>query len=70
MVTSEKVLGVSEFHPALCVRQAGDAISTRKVCVAVVQSCFEKRDFKALNEHILLLSKRRSQLKQVLYGPP
>eukprot|EP00298_Acanthocystis_sp_HF-20_P005149 c15410_g1_i1.p1 GENE.c15410_g1_i1~~c15410_g1_i1.p1 ORF type:complete len:441 (-),score=151.47 c15410_g1_i1:25-1326(-) len=33
---------------------------------AVIQVCFDAGNWKQLNEHILLLSKRRSQLKQVI----
>lgn len=46
-------------------RTAADMHSTARVLVAIVKLCFEARDWDALNEHIVLLSKRRSQLKQV-----
>lgn len=32
--------------------------------LAIVQLCFEARNFKALNENIVILTKRRSQIKQ------
>jgi hypothetical protein len=48
--------------------QQGDAIATKKVCVAVVQVCFAAAKWRELNEHIVLLSKRRSQLKQAVTG--
>ena len=40
-------------------------VSTSRILVAVVQMCHEAKDWDALNENIMLLSKRRSQLKQV-----
>ena len=45
--------------------QASDMVSTSRILVAVVQMCHEAKDWDALNENIMLLSKRRSQLKQV-----
>lgn len=47
--------------------QASDMVSTSRILVAVVQMCYEAKDWDALNENIMLLSKRRSQLKQVRY---
>ncbi|CAA9997989.1 unnamed protein product [Nesidiocoris tenuis] len=47
-------------------RTAGDVFSTREVLVAIVQICFEAKNWVALNEQIVLLSKRRSQLKQAV----
>lgn len=41
-------------------------ISTSRVLVAIVEICFEAKNWAALNEHIVLLSKRRSQLKQAV----
>jgi 26S proteasome regulatory subunit N5 len=41
-------------------------ISTGRVLVAIVQICFEAKNWSALNEHIALLAKRRSQLKQAV----
>lgn len=40
-------------------------VSTSRILVTVVQMCYEAKDWDALNENIMLLSKRRSQLKQV-----
>lgn len=40
--------------------------STSRILVAVVQICLEARNWAVLNEHIVLLSKRRSQLKQAV----
>lgn len=47
-------------------RQAEDVIGTRMCCLAILDLCFKARDFKLLNEHIVLLSKRRGQLKQAV----
>lgn len=46
-------------------RTGADMVSTGRVLVAVVQICKEAGNWAALNEHIVLLTKRRSQLKQV-----
>ncbi|KAG5611891.1 hypothetical protein MTR67_019756 [Solanum verrucosum] len=48
------------------MRQAGDVASTRKAATDILQLCFEARAWKTLNEQIVLLSKRRGQLKQAL----
>ncbi|XP_013794240.1 26S proteasome non-ATPase regulatory subunit 12-like [Limulus polyphemus] len=45
-------------------RTGADTHSTSKVLVAIVRLCFEAKDYKALNENIVLLTKRRSQIKQ------
>lgn len=42
-------------------------VSTSRILVAVVKMCYEAKDWDALNENIILLSKRRSQLKQVRF---
>ncbi|XP_046394223.1 26S proteasome non-ATPase regulatory subunit 12 [Ischnura elegans] len=47
-------------------RTGADMISTGKVLVAIVQICFEAKNWNALNEHIILLARRRSQLKQAV----
>ncbi|XP_053988292.1 26S proteasome non-ATPase regulatory subunit 12 [Hylaeus anthracinus] len=44
-------------------RTKPDIISTSRILVAIVQICLEARNWAALNEHIVLLTKRRSQLK-------
>lgn len=46
------------------MRQAGDVAGTRKAATDILQLCFEARAWKTLNEQIVLLSKRRGQLKQ------
>ena len=45
-------------------RLAEDVTGTRLACCAVLDVLFAARDWRGLNEHILLLAKRRSQLKQ------
>lgn len=47
-------------------RTGCDMHSTSKVLVAIVQICFEAKNWNLLNEHIILLSKKRSQLKQAV----
>eukprot|EP01018_Ginkgo_biloba_P033433 Gb_00178 [translate_table: standard] len=48
------------------MRLAADVTGTRKVVVAIVQLCYEARAWKTLNDQIVLLSKRRAQLKQAV----
>jgi len=45
-------------------RLGGDAISTGRVLVAIVQLCHNAENWNALNENILIFVKKRSQLKQ------
>lgn len=47
-----------------CTRTGADMQSTSRVLVNIVQVCFDARAFDLLNEHIVALCKRRSQLKQ------
>uniref|UniRef100_A0A8C5NAX7 PCI domain-containing protein n=1 Tax=Gouania willdenowi TaxID=441366 RepID=A0A8C5NAX7_GOUWI len=47
-------------------RTASDMVSTSRILVAVVQMCYEAKDWDSLNENIMLLTKRRSQLKQAV----
>ena len=47
------------------VLQASDSPSTGKVLRAIVQMCFDLQEWELLNEHILLLTKKRGQLKTV-----
>ncbi|TRY82098.1 hypothetical protein DNTS_013291 [Danionella cerebrum] len=47
-------------------RTASDMVSTSRILVGIVQLCYEAKDWDALNENIMLLSKRRSQLKQAV----
>ncbi|KAJ7513430.1 hypothetical protein O6H91_17G085100 [Diphasiastrum complanatum] len=48
------------------MRLAADVSGTRKVVVAIIQLCFDSNAWKALNDQIVLLSKRRAQLKQAV----
>jgi len=45
-------------------RTAADAVSTGRILVCIVELCYDKKDWDLLNENILTLSKKRSQLKQ------
>uniref|UniRef100_A0A6M2DFN9 Putative 26s proteasome regulatory complex subunit n=1 Tax=Xenopsylla cheopis TaxID=163159 RepID=A0A6M2DFN9_XENCH len=47
-------------------RTGADMISTGRVLVAIVQICFKAKKWELLNEHVTLLAKRRSQLKQAV----
>eukprot|EP01129_Flabellula_baltica_P000987 TRINITY_DN10910_c0_g1_i1.p1 TRINITY_DN10910_c0_g1~~TRINITY_DN10910_c0_g1_i1.p1 ORF type:complete len:439 (+),score=116.73 TRINITY_DN10910_c0_g1_i1:31-1347(+) len=47
-------------------RQAEDSFSTGRVLVAIVEMLFEKQAYKTLLEYIVLLSKRRAQLKEAV----
>lgn len=47
-------------------RTGADTHSTGRILVAIVRLCFTAKDFKALNEHIVLLTKKRSQIKQAV----
>ena len=45
--------------------QGSDAVSTSRILVAVVKLCFEAKKWDILNENVVLLTKKRGQLKQV-----
>ncbi len=47
--------------------QGADAISTGRILVGVIKICFDQKKWDALNENIVLVTKRRGQLKQVSY---
>lgn len=49
------------------MRLAGDVTGTKKAATDILKLCFESRAWKTLNEQILVLSKRRGQLKQVIH---
>lgn len=51
-------------YNCVCV-QATDAPSTGRVLKAIVQMCFDMQEWDLLNEHIILLTKKRGQLKTV-----
>ncbi|PON52283.1 Winged helix-turn-helix DNA-binding domain containing protein [Trema orientale] len=48
------------------MRLAGDVAGTKKAVTDILQLCFEARAWKTLNEQIVVLSKRRGQLKQAV----
>jgi len=47
-------------------RQGGDAKNTAKVLVTIVEICHQCREYKSLNESIVLLSKRRGLIKEAI----
>ncbi|KAG9144674.1 hypothetical protein Leryth_024402 [Lithospermum erythrorhizon] len=47
-------------------RQAGDVSATRKAATDIIQLCFDGQAWKVLNDQIVVLSKRRGQLKQAV----
>ena len=55
----ETLLGIEKAQ-----RLAEDVTGTRMACTAVLDVLFDARDWPGINEHVILLSKRRSQLKQ------
>ncbi len=40
-------------------------MSTAKVAVAIIDICYDVKDFKGIVNHLQILSKKRGQLKQV-----
>jgi 26S proteasome regulatory subunit N5 len=54
----EKLLAVERTN-----RMAAAAPETAAVCVAIVRIFRDRKDWKAVGEHVVLLSKRRAQLK-------
>lgn len=58
--TIEQLLNVEKQ-----MRLAGDVAGTKKAVTDILQLCFEAKAWKTLNDQIVLLSKRRGQLKQV-----
>ena len=57
----EKLLNIEKK-----TRLAGDSSSTSKIAVEIVRQCWETKNFEQLNAHILILAKRRAQLKQAI----
>lgn len=47
-------------------RGAADLASTSRLLCLIVKLCFEAKDWKALNEHVVILSKKHGQLKQAI----
>ncbi|KAL0111022.1 hypothetical protein PUN28_012789 [Cardiocondyla obscurior] len=70
----KKLASEGKLHDALdqllalekLTRTSADMVSTSRLLVAIVEICLEAKNWSALNEHIILLSKRRSQLKQAV----
>ena len=50
-------------------RLAEDITATKMACTAILDLVYEAKDWRLLNEQIVLLAKRRSQLKQVRLLP-
>ncbi|KAL3818823.1 hypothetical protein ACJIZ3_004728 [Penstemon smallii] len=48
------------------MRQVGDVSGTRKAVTEILQLCFDAGAWKTLNDQIILISKRRGQLKQAV----
>ncbi|KAI3694734.1 hypothetical protein L1987_77704 [Smallanthus sonchifolius] len=48
------------------MRLNGDVAGTKKAAIDILQLCFERRAWKTLNDQIVVLSKRRGQLKQAV----
>ena len=62
------MLQVSRVATVSCVSslsQGADTHSTGKLLVAIVKICFENKEWDKLNENIILLTKRRGQIRQV-----
>jgi 26S proteasome regulatory subunit N5 len=47
-------------------RLAADAKSTIVLCTAIIQACWDAKDYKAVNEQISVLTKRRAQLQKAI----
>ncbi|CAG5135237.1 unnamed protein product [Candidula unifasciata] len=47
-------------------RTSADTHSTGRILVAIVRLCFESKNWDALNENIVLLTKKRGQIKQAV----
>lgn len=60
----ETLLSLEKQH-----RLGEDVTATKICCNAIIETLFLAKEWKLLNEHILLLAKRRSQLKQVYPEP-
>ncbi|KVI11759.1 Winged helix-turn-helix transcription repressor DNA-binding domain-containing protein [Cynara cardunculus var. scolymus] len=48
------------------MRLNGDVAGTKKAAIDILKLCFESRAWKTLNDQIVVLSKRRGQLKQAV----
>jgi len=47
-------------------RTGADMFSTSRILVATIKICYENKNFELLNENLVLLTKRRGQLKQAV----
>ncbi|RIB22313.1 hypothetical protein C2G38_2243367 [Gigaspora rosea] len=47
-------------------RQAADLSSSTRVLIHIVKLCYQSGNWKLLNEHVILLSKKHGQLKQAI----
>ncbi|CAI0554959.1 unnamed protein product, partial [Linum tenue] len=47
-------------------RLAGEVAATRQAVTEILELCFQAKDWKSLNDQILILSKKRGQLKQAV----
>lgn len=65
MVSSYRNVSRGEIVLNICFLKGADMQSTSRLLVAIIRLCFDQREWELLNEHILLLTKRRNQLKQV-----
>lgn len=73
-LSKEMIKQGNKFHEAIEIllqlekqtRLGADMISCSRVLIAIVEICFEVKNWNALNEYISLLVKRRSQLKQAV----
>ena len=62
---SSPSFSTSPLPAGVHVLQATDSPSTGRVLKAIVQMCFDMQEWELLNENILLLTKKRGQLKTV-----
>lgn len=74
VAAQEKLAKQGKLHEAIegllnlekAARQAEDIAALRAACGAVVSACYDAKDWKLLEENVVLLSKRRGQLRQVI----
>ena len=57
----EKLLGIEKQG-----RNAEDPVSTKKACCGVLELLYEAKEYKELQEKVVLMTKRRGQLKEVV----
>lgn len=53
------------IHTLTIRAKAADMQSTSKILVCIVDLCFEGKEWKSMQENIVMLAKRRGQLKAV-----